>query len=203
MQESSETQLHKAIVITGCIGSGKSTVVSLLRMHGFSCICADTIAHQVLESKKELIFSTFGKDLELPNGSVDRKKLGEIVFNDKNKKKHLESILHSNIREIILNQAAKLEKGNSFYFLDIPLFFEVGGKSAYPARQVLVIATSREIALNRITKRDSISLEQARLKLDSQLDIKTKCDLADVVIYNDGSLKELQENLDNYLKDLK
>lgn len=89
-----------------------------------------------------------------------------------------------------------------WYFIDIPLFFEVGGKEAFPVARSLVIYTPANKAIERIMQRDKLNFEEAKMRLDSQISIEEKCRLADDIIGNDGSLRALQQRLESYLKSL-
>ena len=134
--------MKNAIVLTGGIASGKSTVSSLMQLFGFRVIDADKIAHDVLNSSSSKIASTFG-DEYVNSGVVNRKKLGSLVFANKDKRLELEAIVHPKIRAEILEQASKQEKLGKPYFIDIPLFFE--RKGAYDIKKVLVVYTPKEI----------------------------------------------------------
>ena len=97
-----------AFVVTGSIGSGKSTFLKLIKDRGYGVIDADLIAHKQLEIIKNDIVAEFGEQI-LTNKKIDRKKIGEIVFNDDLKLKKLEAILHPRIRAEIVNQSKILE----------------------------------------------------------------------------------------------
>ena len=114
-------QFKHAIVIMG--GSGKSAVCKLLAGLGFEIIDADSIAHEQLNLCASEVAAEFGDEV-LNGGKIDRKKLGALVFNDADKLKILERILHPKIRLEILSRAAKLESAGRTYLVDIPLFFE-------------------------------------------------------------------------------
>lgn len=191
-----------AIALTGSIGSGKSTLVSFLTLYGYQSVCADSIAHQVLMESTSQVLAHFGEEVSDGYGGVSRKKLGDIVFASESKRQELQNLLHPEIKRRIYEQAYKLEPSKTWYFLDIPLFFEVGGKAEYPVNRSLVVYTPREQALQRIIQRDGLSLQQAQLRLNAQMDIEEKCRLADDVLRNDGDLKALQHNLEAFLQTL-
>ena len=130
-------QFKHAIVITGSIGSGKSAVCKLLAGLGFEIIDADSIAHEQLNLCVSEVAAEFGDEV-LNGGKIDRKKLGALVFNDADKLKILERILHPKIRLEILSRAAKLESAGRTYFVGIPLFFERrdAGKRAFSSAKV-------------------------------------------------------------------
>ncbi|WP_233709902.1 MULTISPECIES: dephospho-CoA kinase [unclassified Helicobacter] len=189
--------LEYGVALTGGIASGKSCVVDILREKGFVVIDADEIAHQAFDIKKESLREAFNlKDIQ----EVNRRKIGEIVFADSKKRKILESILHPIIKEMILLQSYQLEQEKKIYFLDIPLFFEVGGKKTYEVWFVALVFCEREVQLQRLCKRNAFSKEEAIQRIQAQIPLNEKIPLSDYVIDNSKGLKELEENVDIFLK---
>ncbi|WP_104748263.1 dephospho-CoA kinase [Helicobacter cetorum] len=193
--------LNNAIALTGGIGTGKSTSARLLELHGYTILDADKITHQLLQIKRLEIAKHFGLEI-LENDILNRKKLGAIVFSDKTKLEWLEKFLHPLIREIMLKEAQNLDKLNKPYFLDIPLFFEVGGKECYPISKVVLIYTPRALQIKRVLERDKLTESEVLQRLDCQMDIEKKRSMSDYVIDNSSSLKDLQYNLECFLKTL-
>ncbi|MDA3966381.1 MULTISPECIES: dephospho-CoA kinase [Helicobacter] len=185
-----------AIALTGGIGSGKSTTSSLLKLYGYSVICADRISHEVLEDNSWLVVERFGSEI-LSYGKVDRRKLGEIVFSNKDVKKELESILHPLIKNKIEILASSLEEKKFPYFIDIPLFYETRN---YDISNVVLVYASLDVRLNRIMLRDNINDSMALKKIESQMSLDDKKNLASYVIYNNGTLEELQSEVEKYIK---
>ncbi len=189
----------KAIALTGGIASGKSTVCNLLKLHGFSIIDADEVAHKVLSESSAKIKELFGKEY-LHNGSVDRKKLGKLVFGDKHERLKLERLLHPMIRDEIASQSQKLDNFNVPYFIDIPLFFEKGG---YDIKKSVLVYAPKETQMKRLIEREGLSEKEAKMRLDAQMDIEKKREKADFIIDNTKDLKHLQdevERLVNFIK---
>ena len=191
-------KLENAIVITGGIASGKSSVCNLLKLYGYSIIDADKIAHNALNILKDEVVLEFGNEILDSNKNIDRKKLGSIIFCDSIKRKILENILHPFIRNEILKKAQDLEKYKKVYFVDIPLFFEV--KEKYPIDRILLIYTPKEIQIDRLIKRDNITLDLALKKVDSQMDIESKIALSTYVIDNSKDLAHLQSQVESLIK---
>lgn len=191
-------ELNHAIAITGGIATGKSSVCSLLKLYGYSIIDADMIAHNALESLKGKVLLEFGSDILDSNNNIDRKKLGEIIFNNNDRKTKLESILHPFIRNEILKQAEQLEQNSKIYFVDIPLFFEA--KEKYPINRVLLVYAPKEIQLHRLIKRDNIDKNLAYKKIESQLDIESKKQASTYIIDNSKDLTYLQSQIEAFLK---
>ncbi|WP_191337539.1 dephospho-CoA kinase [Helicobacter pullorum] len=185
-----------AVALTGGIGSGKSTTSSLLRLYGYNVICADEISHQMLEKCKEEIIISFGKGV-LENSEVSRKRLGKIVFKDKEKRKTLEDILHPKIKEEITRQARELDKQEIPYFIDIPLFFETKN---YPIKEVLLIFVPKEIQLQRLIKRNHLTTQEANERISLQIPMEEKKKKANYIIDNSKDLENLQREVEKYLQ---
>jgi len=181
--------LNNAIVLTGGIASGKSTACSLMQLFGFRVIDADKIAHAVLDNSVSEISSVFGTEY-IKDSRVDRKKLGELVFANKEKRVELEAIVHPKIREEILSKAQVQEKLGKPYIIDIPLFFEREG--AYNIDRVIVVYTPKDIQMQRLIEREGLSKEDAQKRIDAQLPIDIKRDRATYVIDNSKNLRHLQ-----------
>ena len=191
--------LKNAIVLTGGIASGKSTVTALMQLFGFRVIDADKIAHEVLNNSSSEIVKVFGQ--EYVNSSiVDRKKLGSLVFANREKRLELEAIVHPKIKAEILEQASKQEKLGKPYFIDIPLFFEREG--AYDIDKVLVVYTSKEIQLERLIKREGLSQEEAKQRINAQLPIDTKREKASYLIDNSKNLAHLQSECERVKEEI-
>lgn len=191
-------ELKNAIAITGGIATGKSSVCNLLKLYGYSIIDADTIAHNALYCLHDKVVLAFGDGILDSNGNIDRKKLGEIVFSNPQKKEILQSILHPMIRNEILSRAEQLERYSKVYFVDIPLFFEV--KERYSIHKVLLVYTPKEIQLNRLIKRDGIDVDLALKKIQSQMDIEAKKLLSTYIVDNSKDLSYLQLQIEAFLK---
>lgn len=194
--------LKYGIAITGGIGTGKSSVSTILRLYGYTIVDADKVAHQVLNNNTSSVVELFSESILDEDNQIDRKKLGKIVFGDYVQKKKLEDLLHPKIRDEILSRANQLESYSQYYFLDIPLFFEVGGKKTYDVAEVLLIYAPKELQLKRIIARDGISQEDAMRRIEAQMDIEQKKLQSENIIKNTKGLKELQEEIEKFLQKL-
>jgi len=181
-----------AIILTGSIATGKSTVASLLKLYGYSIISADEVAHEILKN--------YSKQIEDMFGTSDRKELGKIIFNDKTKKKQLENFLHPKIKQHILEEANKLEEYNVPYFLDIPLYFETGNYNEF--KNIVVVYTPYELQIERLMQRNNISKKEAEKLIKLQIPIKEKKEKATYIIDNSENLKHLQKEVDIFVKTL-
>lgn len=130
--------------------------------------------------------------------TISREKLGNIVFNNAEKKAKLESILHPLIQQHITQECEILEKKKSPYFIDIPLYFE--SKYEYKKRFVICVYATRDMQIQRIQARNNLSLEDAIKRVDSQIDIEIKRSKSDFVIENTSDLKTLQKNIESFLQ---
>ena len=182
-------KFKNAIVLTGGIGTGKSTVASFLKMYGYKIIDADKISKEIFEEKQQRVLKIFG--------TTDRKKLRNIVFNNKEKLKQLEDLILPEVRLRVLNKATKYEKDGVKYFVDLPLYFE---KKNYPEfNKVLVIYAPEKLQIKRVIQRDNVNEEEAKAILNNQLDIEIKKQKADFVIDNSKDLKHLQKEIEKFL----
>ncbi|GAA9366624.1 dephospho-CoA kinase [Helicobacter pylori] len=193
--------LKNAIALTGGIGTGKSTTIKILESQGYQILDADKIAHQLLQEHRFEIAQHFGSDI-LEKDILNRKKLGAIVFQNTNELKWLEDFLHPLIRECMLQKAYELEKNHQEYFLDIPLFFEVGGKKCYPVSKVVLIYAPRVLQIERLLERDKLKEAEILQRLACQMDIEQKRAMSDYIIDNSSSLKDLNKQVERFLKTL-
>jgi dephospho-CoA kinase len=188
------------IGITGGIGSGKSTVTDYITEQGYQVLDADKIARDIVMpdgSALGKLAAAFGEDIVMKDGNLDRKALAEIVFNDEEKRKILNEITHSEIRDIIL---AGLENPQSDpVFADVPLLFESGFYKEVD--RVWLVTASEKTRIRRVSERDGASAEEVRARIGSQMPEAEKRALADNIINNDGSLEELYAQIDRLLEE--
>ncbi|GMB93513.1 Dephospho-CoA kinase CoaE [Helicobacter bizzozeronii] len=193
--------LAYAFVLTGGIGTGKSTAANLLRLHGYQVLDADKIAHQLLDQHALEIQALFAEDI-LNAGKIDRPKLGEIVFANASKRHQLEGFIHPKVRQELLEQAQSLETHHQPYFLDIPLYYEVQGVKSYGITQVVLVYAPREVQIQRVAQRDHLSPHQIAQRLNAQMDIEIKKSLSPLVLDNSKDLKHLQQEIEGLILDL-
>ena len=192
-------ELPHAIVLTGGIATGKSTVANLLKLYGFHVIDADEIAHKVLDAQSEQIVKLFGPQY-VQDGKVLRKKLGALVFGNSQERKRLEHLLHPKIKEEIIRLAKAQERFKVPYFIDIPLFFETKN---YDLSPVVVVYAPKELQLERLTKRERLPRQEALRRIELQIDIEKKRQMADYIIDNTKDLKHLQNEVENFVQTIK
>ena len=189
------------IGLTGGIASGKSTVSNLLVERGALLVDADRIAREVVlpgSPVLDKIAELFGTDMLLKDGSLDRKRLGEVVFASEEQRKVLEGVTHPAIRHEMIAQMSRLEgeHPDKLVVVDVPLLFESGLTEMFES--VVVVYVPREIQLQRLIQRDGIDAVQAERRLQSQWDIEEKRTLADVVIDNSQGLEYTEQQVERF-----
>lgn len=188
-----------AIALSGGIATGKSTVASLLSLNGMRVIDADAISHDILDASCEWVRENFGDEF-VDGASVNRSKLGTLIFSDSVAKKKLESFLHPKIRAEIEQRSIKQDSFMFPYLIDIPLFFESG---AYDIKESVVVYVPKELQLERFIKRNGFSREESLRRIESQMDIEEKKKRAIWVIDNSGDLKHLQRECEEFVEKIK
>ncbi|KMY51208.1 dephospho-CoA kinase [Peribacillus loiseleuriae] len=194
--------MSQVIGITGGIASGKSSVSQFIREElGFTIIDADIAAREVVEPGQEAyqeIVEVFGTDVLLTDTSIDRAKLGGIIFYDEKKRRKLNGIVHPAVRKRMLQQKeTAFELGEKVLFMDIPLLFE--SKLTHMVDKTILIYVDERIQLERLMKRNGLSEVEAKARIDSQMPLVEKKELADAVINNNGSLLESQKQVKQVL----
>jgi len=182
-----------AVVLTGGIATGKSTVASLFKSFGFSIIDADKIAHNLLDIHYKKIAQLFGTEY-VEDKKVLRKKLGSLIFNDVTQKTKLEQFIHPLIQAEIIKSAGILESSKKPYLIDIPLFFESQGY--YDIPKSIVVYIPKKMQIERLMKRDNFTYKEAISRINNQLDIEEKKLLGTYVIDNTKDLKHLQNEVE-------
>ncbi len=187
--------------ITGGIGSGKSAVTDYLEIKGITVVDADKVARVVVEpgtSGLAAIAEHFGRDILLPNGTLDRAALRKIVFDKPDERKVLEGITHPRIREEIARQLS--DAGSPYVVLASPLLLE-SGQSSF-ADYVVVVDVPESVQLSRTMTRDDNSEQLVKSIMAVQLDRETRLARADTSISNEGTLEELHTRVDALHTDL-
>ena len=187
--------------LTGCIATGKSTVSRYLASKGIALVDADLGARQVVEIGSpglQAIADYFGSDVLLEDGSLDRKKLGSLIFSDSEKRAALDGLLDGYIRQWLRDQIDfHRQNGVDLLVLDIPLLFEAGYEPLCEA--IMVVYTPKELQCQRLMQRDDLNKAQAIDRINSQLSIEIKKEKADIVIDNSGDLAETYLQVDQWL----
>ena len=188
--------------VTGGIASGKSTVSTYLAQKGALIVDADLIARQVVAKKSsglKQIVAKFGEEILTASGELDRKKLGKLVFSNKELLKALTDITGPLIRTEILREIQAAKKAQvKLVVLDIPLLFETGYQTL--CDKVMVVTIPSKLQLERVMKRDNLSAAEARKRIANQLPASKRNELADVLIDNSKSVAETYQQVLKWLK---
>lgn len=181
------------VALTGSIGTGKSAVATVFAELGAYVIDADELAREVVKPASSgllQIKEVFGAQFIKKDGTLDRKKLGAVIFQDPVAKKQLESILHPLIRARALEAFQNRPEEKLFVYV-VPLLFESGTKPEF-IKNVVTVTAPQDVAIDRIVARDGCTRELAERKWNSQILQNTKALLSDYVIDNSGTLEDLR-----------
>ena len=192
--------------LTGGMGSGKTTVGKLFKALGAHVLDADEICRSLVEPGKPAWQETvdlLGNGILKDDQTLDRQKIADIVFNDPEKKKALEAILHPRVMEeehAIYKDIQKSDPG-ALIIIDAALLIE--SENYRKVDKVIVIACDEEIQLHRIMAKNTFSREDAERRLQQQMPLEEKIKFADYVLRNDSGLSELEEKVEIMFHQLK
>ena len=182
--------------LTGNIGCGKSSVSTIFMENNIKVVDADIVARQIFDDKNLLneVFSTFGESIKNQDGSLNRRALGNIVFNDDEKLILLNNLTHPKIKQKILSKVEEYKnQGEKIVVIDAALLIE---DDYIPYIQKLILITCRkEIQINRIIARDNCTEKEAISRINSQMSQEEKVKFADYIIDNSNSFEELQKKV--------
>ena len=178
--------------LTGGIACGKSTVTKVFARHGIPIVDADVVAREVVKrgtQSLKAIVATFGDQYLLPDGTLDRIKLGALVFEDKQSMFALNLIMGPAIQEESARQLQAFHnQGHRLVGYDAALICEMGNADKY--RPLIVVYCPRDTQIERLMKRNSLTREQAVARIDAQMPVEQKVHMADEIIYTWGTIEE-------------
>jgi dephospho-CoA kinase len=183
--------------LTGGIGSGKSIVALMFAQLGAAVIDADQLARKVVEPGQpslQEIAATFGRDVLLPDGRLDRGKLAGIIFADATARAKLNAITHPRIRERMDAEVEARRSGPGVLIVDIPLLYE--NDRASTVEKVIVVWVDPETQLRRLNERDGLTVEVAQQRIAAQMPLDAKRARADHVIDNRGSRENTRHQVE-------
>jgi len=184
----------KVIGLTGGIGSGKSTVARYLAELGAVVLDADKVGHAVFQPDTEAwrdVVATFGQQILTSGGEIDRKKLGEIVFNDPEEMSRLNRIMHPRMYDMVVKQIAEYRRqGVDVVVIEAAILIEAGWTTLVD--EVWVAVASEAAVLKRLKEQRQMEAAQTLARIRSQLSSEERVKHADAVINNDGDLDEMK-----------
>lgn len=187
------------VALTGSIGSGKSSVSSMFTRKGSYLIDADSISRKVVEpglpAWKDIV-NYFGEEILNPDKTINRQKLGDIIFNNSEKRERLNQITHPRIGEEGKNELERIKTidADAIVIMDIPLLIEKGGQKVTDI--LVVVYVTLEVQIQRLMIRDKINLETAKQRISSQLSLDEKIKYADYIIDNGGPLQKTEKEVE-------
>ncbi|HEY9771040.1 MAG TPA: dephospho-CoA kinase [Coleofasciculaceae cyanobacterium] len=187
---------NRLIGLTGGIGTGKTTVSNYLaEKYNLPVLDADIYARQALAQDSPIlqnVLARYGDRLKLPDTSLNRSALAEIIFNDPKEKQWLESKIHPFVRDRFTQELQRTQ--NDTIVLAIPLLFEANLTDT--VTEIWVVSCDRSLQIARLQQRNGLTLEQAQARIDNQLPLSEKVALADIVLNNDADLEHLYAQVD-------
>jgi dephospho-CoA kinase len=182
--------------LTGGIASGKSLVARVFKDLGATVIDADRVVHELLEPGQDAwkeVLQYFGQDVQRPDRTIDRRKLGAIVFSDREKRSWLNACLHPRVFSVYTTQVAhiRMRTPDALLFFDAALLIESGYHRNVDS--LIVVYAEPEQQVERLMARDGFTREEALLRITSQMPLSEKRMLADHVIDNSGSRERTEQ----------
>ncbi len=193
------------IGLTGGIASGKSIVAGMFKSLGAYIIDADQISRDVMLPESETykkVVNTFGKEILKIDRSIDRRKLGDIVFGDQEKIARLNECTHPEIFKEINHEVENIRKEHpdALIIIDVPLLIETKVQNIFD--KIIVVYTEEAAQLRRLNERDGLSKTEANKRITSQIPLEEKVKHADFVIYNDKGLENTRKQVEEIYKKL-
>lgn len=201
-QKGMDINMKKTIIIglTGQTGSGKTTVSNYLKENGYAIIDADKVAREIILPDSDCILKVekaFGNEVINSDGSLNRKKLGGIVFKNSEKLELLSSIVNPYIIEKIKEKINILKPVSSIIFIDAPTLFESGAYKL--CDKTISIIADEKIRLERIMNRDDLTLIQAKNRINSQNNDEYYISKSDYTVYNNGDITYINKHINDIL----
>lgn len=186
----------KKIAVTGGIGSGKSTVMKILAGKGYPIFSCDEIYSQLTSDSDflNILRHSFG-DILNSDGTLDRKKLSEIVFNNPAKLAELDKITHPAIYKEMFRMA---DEAGGICFCEVPLLFESGAESLFDG--VIIVMRNEEQRIKSVTARDKLPEQDVKKRISNQFDYNSADFAMYYVIHNNGDLSELEWQTEEIIK---
>ncbi|MCY7184428.1 dephospho-CoA kinase [Streptococcus gallolyticus subsp. gallolyticus] len=195
--------MTKIIGITGGIASGKSTVVAEIRKQGYQVIDADQVVHELQEKGGKLyqtLVEWLGNNILQENGELDRQKLGQVIFGNKEMMAKSSKLQNEIIRQELANRRNQLAQTEEVFFMDIPLLIELDYMDWFD--EVWLVYVDEKTQLDRLVMRNNYTRSEAQKRIASQMSTEAKKAYADKLLDNRGNLQALKEQVDRLLHTL-
>ncbi len=195
--------MTKIIGITGGIASGKSTVVAEIQKYGYQVIDADKVVHELQEKGGKLyqtLVEWLGDGILQENGDLDRKKLGQAIFGNKEMMAKSSTLQNDIIRQELAYRRDQLAQTENVFFMDIPLLIELDYMDWFDEIWLVFVDEKRQ--LDRLVLRNHYTRSEAQKRIASQMSTETKKVYADKLLDNRGDLQALKEQVDRLLKEV-
>ncbi|MEH1788547.1 MAG: dephospho-CoA kinase [Nostoc sp.] len=190
----------RIIGLTGGIATGKTAVTNYLAsVYNLPILDADIYAREAVSLGSPIlgaIAQRYGEQILLPDGSLNRQKLGEIIFNRQDERNWIDNLIHPDVRDRFLKAIA--QSSSQILVSVVPLLFEAGMTDL--VTEIWIVRCSQEQQLQRLIQRNHLNREQAQARINSQLSIEEKVAHADVVLDNSSTLEVLLKQVDVALK---
>jgi dephospho-CoA kinase len=190
--------------LTGGIGSGKSTVSRLLEKHGAVVFDADALARAAVEPGTpghDAVVARFGANVLAPGGELDREALASIVFADPAARRDLEAIVHPEVRRLFAEGCEEHRDTDRVVVFSAPLLVETGMHTAFEV--LVVVSAPVEVQVERLLRDRAMSEDQVRARIAAQAPLEEKAAVADVIVDNDGTVEELEGQVDRLWAELR
>jgi len=189
--------------LTGGIGSGKSTVARMLEERGAVVFDADLLAREAVEPGTQghtAVIERFGADVLAPGGELDREALASIVFADPSARRDLEQIVHPEVRRLFAEGSEAYRDTDRIVVFSAPLLVESGMHTAFEI--LVVVSATVATQIERLMRQRGMSEPSIRARIDAQAPLEDKAAVADFLVDNEGTLAELQSQVERLWHDL-
>ncbi len=188
--------------LTGGIGAGKSAVANILKERGYRVLNADDISREVTRKDSpllRLLVKDFGIDIIQEDGELNRRKLAEIAFSDKDKTRRLNDLVQTAILVRAIEKVSRLRflHKDDVIFFEVPLLFEAGWDNF--VNKIWLVTAPTDERVNRVMERDGLSQDEIMARIKLQMTEEEKKERSDVIINNTGSIEDLEKQVDEAL----
>jgi dephospho-CoA kinase len=190
--------------LTGGIGSGKTTVARMLEERGAVVFDADVLARDAIAPGTpghDRVVERFGPNVLAPGGDIDREALASMVFSDPAARRDLEAIVHPEVRRLFAESTAEFRDTDAVVVMSAPLLVETGMHTAFEV--LIVVSAPVETQVDRLLRDRGMSEPAIRGRIEAQLPLEEKAEVADILIDNEGSLEELEGQVERVWAELR